>query len=248
MYSTSRLTWVALFAAALGGVACGDETDAERNDVDGGVLDGGMTGSPSFMSSCAGDQSSTGTPQQPVGPMIAVGDSILGWNQEEMASIPDVVGQTLNVAMDNRAIGGAEVFGSEGIPTFYQGGTATHVLMNGGGNDFARECTSRVLDQIVSPDLTSGLMVDLIDRVSADGAQAVLIGYYLPRDNNVGCAQFEELMRRYRRLGQTRDDTMFICTLETITPSTPQLYADDVHPNIEGSAAVGRLIAAMLRP
>lgn len=40
---------------------------------------------------------------------------------------------------------------------------------------------------------------------------------------------------------------MYVCSLETITPSTPEFYDDPVHPSPAGSEAVGRLVADLLR-
>lgn len=179
--------------------------------------------------------------------MQAVGDSILGWNKETSESIPDFVGVQLGVSVQNNATGGATFGGEDGIASLYESGDFSHVLVNGGGNDFAGECTEEVLDGIVSPDLSSGIMVGLLDAIAADGAQSVLVGYYLPRDEETGCELFPELLRRYRALAETRSDVVYVCTLETITPATPRFYADDVHPSPAGSAAIGRVIAETLQ-
>ena len=186
----------------------------------------------------------------PIGNMQAVGDSILGFNKEEMRSIPDVVGQELGVSMINNAVGGAEFRGSEGIGTLYQRGSFSHVLVNGGGNDFARQCSQTVVDDIISADLRSGLMVDLVDRISNDGAQSVIMGYYMPRDGEIGCPLITELMARYSRLAEKRQDVLYINTIGTITPTTPSLYFapnDPVHPSPAGSEVIGRLIADRFR-
>ncbi|MEL6178075.1 MAG: SGNH/GDSL hydrolase family protein [Myxococcota bacterium] len=238
----------------IGVVGCGEAPEADDDEAfdDEAFEDGAEGGDgatlPASFATCMGDASSTGAVMGPLGSMQAVGDSILGWNKEQMASIPDVVGQELGISMVNNAVGGAELGGPEGIPTLYTEGGFSHVLVNGGGNDFARGCSPSVLDGLISADLTSGLMVELIDRITGDGAQAVIVGYYMPQDRETGCELFPELLARYRRLGETRADVMYICTLETITPDTPALYADPVHPSQEGSAAVGRLIARTLRP
>jgi len=186
----------------------------------------------------------------PLGNMQAVGDSILGFNQEDMLSIPDVVGRELGVSVINNAVGGAEFLGPEGIPTLYQSGSFSHVLVNGGGNDLSRDCSQATVDKIISADLRSGAMVDLVNRISSDGAQAVVMGYYLPRDGQIGCPLVQELMNRYQRLGQTRTDVQFVSTQNTITPNTPSLYFstnDPVHPSPAGSEAIGQLIANQLQ-
>ncbi len=196
--------------------------------------------------SCADDQSSSGSPHIPVTQMQAVGDSILGWNQETAQSIPDVVGTQLDVAMQNHATGGATL-GGAGIAELYEPSADSHVLVNGGGNDFAEDCSTERLDQLITPDLDSGWMMELVDLVTEDGGQAVIVGYYLPRDRQTGCAHFPELQQRYRALAEQREDTVYVCTLETITPETPERYADSVHPSVAGSEAIGALVADFLR-
>ena len=186
----------------------------------------------------------------PLGNMQAIGDSILEFNEEEQRSIPDVVGQELRISMVNNAVVGAEFFGSEGIPSLYQSGSFSHVLVNGGGNDFDRGCSQTVVDDIISPNLRSGLMVDLVNQISSDGAQSVIMGYFLPRDREIGCPLMTELMARYSRLAEKLQDVVYINTLDTITPNTPEFYFapnDPIHPSPAGSEAVGQLIADRLR-
>lgn len=203
-----------------------------------------------LVASCEGNASSFGTPQGPLAAMQAVGDSILGWNKEANESIPDVVGQVLGVTMANNAIGGATLRGREGIATQYESGTFSHVLVNGGGNDFGESCSAPTLDAIISSDLQSGLMIDLVNQISREGAQTVIVGYFIPRDRETGCELFPELLQRYRRLAQARSDVIYVCTLSTITPDSPALYFapnDPIHPSPAGSEAIGRLIADYLQ-
>lgn len=221
------------------GCALGPAEDEEELEPSGASAD--------IAPSCAGDASSTGRVRGEVKQLQAVGDSILAHNKEQMASIADVVAGELGVPLRHNAVGGALLGGADGIPTLYEPGVSTHVLVNGGGNDFSAGCEGAVLDGIVSADLTRGLMVDLLDQIGADGAQSVIVSYYIPQDGETGCDLFPELLRRYRALGETREDVMYVCSLETITPSDPELYDDPVHPSPAGSAAVGRLVADLLR-
>lgn len=224
----------------------GDSGPADEGDTEG-ADEGEGGGETDIRASCADDASSVGEVVGPVTSMQAVGDSILGWHKEVDAAIPDVVGQELGVTMQNNAIGGAEFLGSEGIGSLYESSGNSHVLVNGGGNDFARDCSEQTLDALIASDLQTGKVVDLVDAIELDGAQPIIMGYYLPSDRETGCEHFPELMRRYRQLAQERQDGMYICTLETITPDTPDFYEDTVHPSQAGSAAVGKLIADALR-
>ncbi|MEM7734234.1 MAG: SGNH/GDSL hydrolase family protein [Deinococcota bacterium] len=216
-----------------------------NTDEDGAVV-------TDLPASCVASASSTGQRQGELGNMQAVGDSILAYNDVEAQSIPDVVGRELNISMRNNAVGGAMLTptNDESIASQYEPGNYSHVLVNGGGNDFSAQCSRPVLDSLIAPNLQSGLMVELVNTITGDGAQAVIVGYYLPRDRETGCEYFPELLSRYRELAQQRDDTMYICTAETIRPDTPALYAspdDPVHPSPAGSRAVGLLIADHLR-
>ncbi|MEM9037082.1 MAG: SGNH/GDSL hydrolase family protein [Actinomycetota bacterium] len=185
----------------------------------------------------------TGAVRQPVTGVQAVGDSILGWNQESGEAISDVLGAELGVPSVNNAVGGATLTGSDGIPTLYEPDDASHVLITGGGNDFAVSCSEDMLDRLVSADLTSGRMVDLVDRVAANGSQAVIMGYYLPVRSGGECALFDDLATRYRSLAEAREDVVFVRSDLTVTPAAPELYADEVHPSPRGGIVLGRFLA-----
>lgn len=151
------------------GCAVSPAEDEDDADLGGASAD--------IQPSCAGDASSTGQVRGPVTHLQALGDSILAHNKEQGASIADFVASELGVPLLHNATGGAELGGSDGIPTLYEPGVSTHVLVNGGGNDFAADCDQAVLDGIVSVDLERGLMVDLVNRIGSGDAQSIIVGY-----------------------------------------------------------------------
>ncbi|MEM6926804.1 MAG: SGNH/GDSL hydrolase family protein [Myxococcota bacterium] len=219
-------------AVALVGLAC----TAEPTDL-GQFAD---LGEP--PETCSPGVDNAGVPQGAVEALQAVGDSILAHNKETASSVADAAAEALGVPLVHNATGGATVFDG-GIPGQYEPGTHSHVLFTGGGNDFGTDCTLDLLDRLITEDLSDGLVVELADRVAADGAQLVIVGYYLPRDRDIGCPLIIELLTRYRALATSRDDVGFVCTLDAVQPEASELYDDPIHPSPAGAAAVGRAIA-----
>ena len=86
--------------------------------------------------------------------------------------------------MQNSAVGGATlspIEDDEGIIDLYEPDGESHVLVNGGGNDFGLDCSAEMLDSFVSADLSTGLMVELLDAIAAEGAQAIIVGLHQHR-------------------------------------------------------------------
>ncbi len=182
--------------------------------------------------------------------LLAVGDSILAWNDDE--SIPDLTAEILNrqgvaATVENRAVGGACLVRCGRRPTItdqYATGDWTHVLVTGGGNDVGDDCRSP--DSSMTAELDAGSMVDLIDRATADGAVVLLEGYAPAVDPTswwAGCASFGTLNQRYAAFAAARDDVVFVDAATVAGPSTPEFYDDDIHPSVEGGQAIAKLVA-----
>ena len=103
------------------------------------------------------------------GTLLAVGDSVLDWNREEGASIPSVVGRYAHLEVINESIGGSQVLdhGPGGIPQQYISGAWSWVLIDGGANDVGDGCgcghCMHQVDRIISADIRTGAMVDLVE-------------------------------------------------------------------------------------
>jgi lysophospholipase L1-like esterase len=183
---------------------------------------------------------------------LAVGDSILAWNRDEGASIPDVVAADLGIEISNAAEGGATMLGDEDdIPSQYVSRAWELLIVDGGGNDIGDDCNA-ILDSLVAPDVSSGVLVSLIDRAQGDGTRlVVLMGYYAipPEAGSFACpAEFEALDARYAAFAESRDGVIFVDPGDAVDASDASYYdVDLVHPSIKGSEAVGRLIAARAR-
>ena len=185
---------------------------------------------------------------------IAIGDSVLEWNLEEGASIPEVFAEQSGLAITHAAISGTRVLGGEdSIPSQYVSGEWQVVLIDGGANDVGPDgcgcgdCVE-VVDELVSEDLATGAMVELVDRVLADSAEVILLGYYRPAADSEFGACDEELVAvntRYAALAAAREGVTFVDMGEAIDyPSDPSDFSEDgIHPSVAGSRAVGEYIA-----
>lgn len=187
--------------------------------------------------------------------ILAIGDSILDFNGDE--STPDQVGALLrergvDAGVENRAVGGACLQectpDDPPITEQYSAGDWDIVLITGGANDIGDACASP--DPTIDGTGTSGAMVGLIDAITGDGAAVVIMGYSpaVISDSPVNtCPGFQQLGQRYSALAEQRDDVDFVDLAEVVNQSTPELYADDVHPNVEGSRASAAVIAEVIQ-
>ena len=115
--------------------------------------------------------------------ILALGDSVLEWNGRD--AIPEVAAEMLGMDVQNNAIGGTRLIGD--IPETYEDGDWSWVLVDGGANDLNDVCgcsgCDSLLNQMVGPDGGYGVMVDLIERITGDGHQVAILGYYqVPND------------------------------------------------------------------
>ncbi|MEO1271267.1 MAG: SGNH/GDSL hydrolase family protein [Myxococcota bacterium] len=189
---------------------------------------------------------------------LAIGDSALEWNGIG-ASTPSQLEAAIRSAGTDMTVINTSISGTcltacpevgTLIPDQYTSSDYAFVLISGGANDIfegSNGCGSA--DPYMSADLTGGLMVDLINRVTADGNTVVLYGYFEPLDEGgsvAACGALWTLLERYQDFAANRDDVVFINAMDVIDRSKPQYYADDVHPSPEGSAALGNHIALQL--
>ena len=143
--------------------------------------------------------------------LLAIGDSVLEWNDD--SSTPARAAALLNdrgieTIVDNRAVSGS-CLGPCGDPDAAIASTSTddgwtHLLVSGGGNDIDENCASA--DPVISEDLSSGLIIDLIDLAPA--STTVLLYVYAPPiepdDPLASCTEFDRLQARYRALAEAR--------------------------------------------
>lgn len=203
-----------------------------------------------FFSSLFGCEPGTG--------LLAVGDSVFDYHVEDGESIPEVVASELGIAVQNNAIGGSHLSSNygEGIPETYETGDWSWVLVDGGANDLNDECSCGdcevLLDELISPDSSGGIMRDFVEEIQGDGHPVALLGYYMvPEGAEFGFANCEETIRelntRYDALAEQVDGVYYIDAGEVITPDQNELYdADNVHPSVEGARVLGEFIAEQI--
>lgn len=225
MRNVSTVLWAAVLSTAVG---CGD---GDATDV-------------------ASDRLGPGQ-----GPVLAIGDSILEWHADVGQSIPDVYGETAGRTVTNGSVGGARMLAGENrIPLQYAEAARSwaRVLIDGGGNDVGGDgcgcgnCIG-VVDEIVSSDATTGAMVELVDQITADGAEVVLLGYYAPPAEGefTECAEeFAAMNERYSALASMRASVQFVGMGDVIdVRADPTLLDDIIHPSVEGARRIGQHIA-----
>ena len=193
------------------------------------------------------------------GSMLVLGESIMEWNVEDEASIPDVIAQTLDRDVVNAAVSGARIShpypeaAAEGfdIRRQYLQGSWEWVVMDGGANDLGDECNcgdcSLVLDDLISADGRSGEIPSFILSLTKSNHQIMYVGYY---DAPAG-GEFEEfvvLNGRVQTMAESLENVFYISAGDVIDASNLELFDDDlIHPSIFGSERIGEYIAETIK-
>lgn len=231
-----------------------DEVGTTEESGSEGATAGQESSSEGETGSETGSETETGSGAELSVETLAIGDSVLEWNLDEGASIPEVWGEAAGLEVENAAVGGAMILdGEDGIPSQYEPGEWGRVLVNGGANDIGPDgcgCGDcmEVVDALVSPDASEGATVELVQQITGDGAHVVLLGYYTvsPESEFEGCEdELAALSERYAALAAGDPMVHFVDAAEVMDyTATPEFYDEDlIHPSIEGSEAVGQYIA-----
>ena len=186
--------------------------------------------------------------------LLAIGDSVFDWNTDDDQSIPAVAALDLGLDFQNNAVAGSLLTGE--IPELYEEGDWTWVLVDGGANDLNERCAcgdcDDLLDEMIAADGSSGIMADLVERITGDGHQVALMGYYRVPENAPEFTNCEvasgELNSRYEGLAAQYDSVIYVASSDVMTPDQIELYDEDlIHPSVEGSRVVGEYIAEQMR-
>ena len=154
----------------------------------------------------------------------------------------------------NRSVGGATLGCGEQnigtadncVPPQYEEQDWDFVLISAGANDILDSDCQLSADDLISEDLSSGLMPKLLSQVLSQSKKVLLYGYFLPLDANgmvANCKSIYTLLQRYNSLGQMNDRVTFVDAGQAVQRTSPEYYADDIHPSEAGSAIIADLIA-----
>lgn len=213
---------------------------------------------PIFVLGSCAQTTGSGTPT-----VLAVGDSVMAWNRDKDASIPDVVARATGRTVLNASVPGQGLT-REGslfpgtIQSQLRRGNWDWIIADGGANDLNRICNcSRCeaqVDRLISEDGTAGLWPGFVGQMKAAGARNILImGYYGPADGGGGafakCSdEVAELDRRFARLA-ARDPQVTHVLTRPVVDGERALYDDDlIHPNVRGSQVIGEVLARTIGP
>ena len=185
-----------------------------------------------ILTACEGGAEITGEYR-----ITALGDSALDFNEDE--STPQQLAHVLtergveNTVQNNAISGATAACGENGIgdeanciPPQIEEGDWTHILLSGGGNDILDSGCNISADEMVSEDLSSGHMVDIINRVTEPGHKVILYGYFRANDNGgemSSCQPLYTLLDRYEALGETRNGIVYIDAADAVTARHPRI-------------------------
>ena len=192
------------------------------------------------------------------GPILVLGDSVMAWNVEEGTSIGHVIQEQTEQPVTIRAVSGAHFASDEDedIRSQYIEGDWSWVVFSGGGNDLNDRCEcgdcSGVLNELLSPDGSSGAVADAVDTLRGTGVKVMFLTYYdLPPTAQFGFAncgdESEELAERASSMAQAREGVYWLDMGQVVFPNDLSAFDDDhVHPSERGSALIGELVADVI--
>lgn len=190
------------------------------------------------------------------GEVLVLGDSYMTWNEERGSSIPMVLAEELAVPVRSEAVPGSQLTATEEpIPSQYRDGDWSWVVLDGGGNDVNDLCRcadcGELLDEILTADGSSGVLVDFVEGVVSGRRRVAFLGYpTLPEGAEFGFHRCgEELATLSDRVADyaARTEGMIFVDGRLAVTDLDGFDDDRVHPSVRGSTALGRALAAAIR-
>lgn len=185
--------------------------------------------------------------------VLVLGDSMLSWNGMKGNSVPGLLRKHHGLSVKSEVLPGMSM---PMIARTYSDTGASAVVFNGGGNDLlfgcgCVQCASH-LDRIIHPDLTSGYIPKLVNRINENGSHAFYVGYLRTpgRQSPIeACAAIgDELEARVAKLAQRRDGFTYVPVKDAIPHGSLRYHTiDRVHPSIAGSRMIAAQVAAALK-
>ena len=196
--------------------------------------------------------------------ILAIGDSMMAWNQLSGRSISHEIERQLGREVTDRSVSAASMLyalpitGSLGlrISAQYVPGDWDWVVMNGGGNDLWLGCgcqrCAHKMDRLISEDGSYGEIPFLVTQMRAAGSRVAYLGYLRtpgrasPIDSCAGIgAEFE---RRLAAMAEQDAGVFFISNKDIVPDGDLSFHGPDrIHPSHKGSAAIGARVAALIQ-
>lgn len=196
--------------------------------------------------------------------ILAIGDSLMAWNNISAQSIPDSVAKALDEPVMDRSVSAAHIIyklpvsGSAGLNIHkqYRAGNWDWILVTGGGNDLWLGCgcfaCDRRLDRLVSKDGSQGAIPSMLTDLRKTGAQVIYIGYL--RSPGVGspiehCRDEGNVLEQRISRAAELDSGIHFLSLDDLVPHGDRSYhaLDMIHPSIKASTAIGNRVADLIR-
>ena len=211
------------------------------------------------LSGCSASAPSSQNPR-----ILAMGDSLMAWNNISGQSIPDTVAKRLQEPVVDRSVTAARIIyrlpisGSAGLNILkqYKPGDWDWIIVNGGGNDLMFGCgciaCDRKLDKLISKDGRKGAIPGMLAELRQTGAKIIYVGYL--RSPGVGSpiehcrTEGNILEQRITRLAEY-DDGIYFLSLRDLVPHGDRSYhaLDMVHPSVKASTAIGNRVSEIIR-
>lgn len=188
--------------------------------------------------------------------VLVLGDSILAWNKTRGQSIPQLLDNVPGLTVESRAVSGAAFSGSAFLRREIRGqlprGQWDVIVVNGGGNDLARECNCRrcdgVLDQLVSTNGNAGEIPAFLDMLAGRATRVIWLDYY-PVSVRGGpfapcIEELATLEQRMQAAARQWPHVTFVDAGAVYNRRDLSLYDPDlIHPTPKGGARIATLLA-----
>lgn len=196
--------------------------------------------------------------------ILAMGDSMLAWNGAAGNAVSDAVERQLDREVIDRSISGARMLyalplsGSFGlrISKQYLDGDWDWVILNGGGNDLwlgcgCKEC-DRMLNRLISEDVSSGEIPELVARLRDTGARVAFIGYLRTPGKSSpieACTDIGDAFEaRIKTMAKANKGVFFVSNKDLVPFGDLTFHSPDrIHPSVKGSAAIGARVAKLIK-
>ena len=217
----------------------------------------GLTGLGSLIATGCTDPRCEELETLPRGQHVQViGDSVFDSNADTCGDIGDHLSFMLGEQVTDRAIGGLLLDDPEGLDIADQYRSEGHawVVVDGGANDLLTRCNCDCgpeLDALASEDASEGAMVDLVDRIVADGSSIAILGYYeaVPGSEFAPCLdELEVMTARYSLIAEQHPNVELVDARSLMSPQqTPGAYQEDgIHPSPEGAELIAGAFAEVI--